>query len=86
MVAKSSAESKFRASAQGLCERLQLKIVLVDMRIKWKGPMNLYCHNKSTINIAHNLMQHKRSKHIEIDRHFIKEQLKLGLVCMSYVP
>ena len=47
--------------------------------------MKLYCDNKSTINIARNPIQHDRTKHIEIDRHFIKEKLEEGVVCMSYV-
>ncbi|EXC28017.1 putative tRNA(His) guanylyltransferase [Morus notabilis] len=56
-----------------------------DLRIKWEGPMRLYCDNKSAINIAHNPVQHDRTKHIEIDRYFIKEKLEEGLICMSYV-
>ena len=48
--------------------------------------MKLYCDNKSAINIAHNPIQHDRTKHIEVDRHFIKEKLEEGVVCMSYVP
>nr|CAN71693.1 hypothetical protein VITISV_012128 [Vitis vinifera] len=86
VVARSSAESDFRVIAQGLCELLWLKIILDDLRIKWDGPMKLYCDNKSTINIAHNPIQHDRTKHIEIDRHFIKEKLEEGVVCMPYVP
>ncbi|RVW96044.1 Retrovirus-related Pol polyprotein from transposon RE1 [Vitis vinifera] len=61
-------------------------IILNDLRIKWDSPMKLYCDNKSAINIAHNLIQHDRTKHIEIDRHFIKEKLEKGVVCMSYIP
>ena len=86
VVARSSAESEFRALAQGLCELLWLKIILNDLRVKWETPMKLFCDNKSAINIAHNPIQHDRTKHIEIDRHFIKEKLEEGLVCMSYVP
>ena len=86
VVAKSCVESEFRVIAQGLCELLWLKIILNDLRIKWDGPMKLYCDNKSTINIAHNPIQHDRTKHIEIDRHFIKENLEEGIVCMSFVP
>ncbi|RVW83701.1 hypothetical protein CK203_046011 [Vitis vinifera] len=59
---------------------LFLEIILDDLRIKWDGPMKLYCDNKSTINIAHNPIQHDRTKHIEIDRHFIKEKLEEGVV------
>ncbi|WKA11498.1 hypothetical protein VitviT2T_028992 [Vitis vinifera] len=86
MVARSSAESKFKALTQGLCELLWLKIILDDLRIKWDGPMKLCCDNKSAINISHNPIQHDMTKHIEIDRHFIKEKLEEGVVYMSYVP
>ena len=86
VVARSSVELEFRAIAQGVCELLQLKIILDDLRIKWEGPIKLYCDNKSTINIAHNLVQYERTKHMEIDRHFIKEKLEGGPICMPYVP
>lgn len=86
VVARSSAESEFRAIAHGLCEILWVKIILDDLRIKCEEPMKLYCDNKSAINIAHNPIHHDRTKHIEIDRHFIKEKLEEGLACMSYVP
>ena len=48
--------------------------------------MKLYCDNKSAINIAHNPIQHDRTKNIEVDRDFIKEKLEEGVMCMSYVP
>ena len=85
-MARSSTESEFRAIAQGLCELLWLKIILDDLKIKREGPMKLYCDNKSAINIAHNPIQHDRTKHIEIDRHFIKEKLEAGIICMPFVP
>jgi ATP sulfurylase len=47
--------------------------------------MKLYCDNKSAISIAHNPVQHDRTKHIEVDRHFIKEKLDSGLICTPYV-
>ena len=48
--------------------------------------MKHYYDNKSVINIAHNPIQHDRTKHIEVKRHFIKEKLEERVVCMSYVP
>ena len=86
MVARSSAESEFKAIAQGLCELLWLKIILDYLRIKWDDLMKLYCDNKSINNIAHNPIQHDRTKNIEVNRHFIKEKLEEGVVCMSDVP
>ena len=86
VVARSSAEAEFRAMALGVCELLWLKIILDDLGITWEGPMKLYCNNKSAISIAHNPVQHDRTKHVEIDRHFIKEKLDSGLICTPYVP
>ena len=47
--------------------------------------MRFCCENKSTISIAHNSVQHGRTKHIEIDRHFIKKKLDSGLIYTPYV-
>lgn len=35
--------------------------------------MNLFCDNNPTIDISHNPVQHDRTKHIEVYRHFIKQ-------------
>ena len=47
--------------------------------------MRIYHDNKSIISIAHNPVQHDRTKHIEIDRHFIKEKLDSRLISTPYV-
>ena len=48
-------------------------------------PMNLYCDNKSAIEIAQNPVQHDRTNHVEIDRHFIKEKLENKVLRLPYV-
>ena len=48
--------------------------------------MKLYCDNKATILIAHNPVLHDRTKHVEVNKHFIKEKLENGLICMPYIP
>ena len=47
--------------------------------------LRLYCDNKSAISIAHNLVQHDQTKYIEVDRHFIKDKLNIGLICTPFV-
>ena len=85
VVARSSVEAEFRAMAHGICELLWIKIILDDLKIKWLGPMKLYCDNKSAINIAHNPVQQDRTKHIEVDRLFIKEKMDSGQICTPYI-
>ena len=63
-----------------------MEIILDDLKIKYEAPMGLVCDNKSAINIAHNPVQHDRTKHVEIDRHFIKEKLDDGLIATEYIP
>ena len=41
--------------------------------------------NKSAINIANNPVQHDRTKHVEIDRFFIKEKIDNGILQLSHV-
>ncbi|RDX67605.1 hypothetical protein CR513_53499, partial [Mucuna pruriens] len=86
VVARSSAEAEFQAMAQGICEGFWMKIILDDLKVKYEGSIKLFCDNNSAISIAHNLVQHDRTKHIEIDRHFIKEKLDNGLIVTAHVP
>ena len=81
VVARSSAEAEFRAMAQGVCELLWIKLLLTDLKFNSGESIKLYCDNKSAINIAHNPVQHDRTKHVEIDRHFIKEKISSGVIC-----
>ena len=38
-----------------------------------------------SINIVNNLVHHDRTKHIEIDRHFIKEKMDEGVIQVCFV-
>ncbi|KAK4277184.1 hypothetical protein QN277_015217 [Acacia crassicarpa] len=40
----------------------------------------------AAINIAHNPVQHDRTKHVEIDRHFIREKVDEGIIDLRYIP
>jgi len=63
-----------------------MKITIDDLKIKVDIPMQLYYDNKLTMSIVHNLVQHDRTKHIEIDRHFTKGNLERRLVVTTHVP
>lgn len=45
----------------------------------------LRCDNKKAIDISENPVHHDRTKHIKVDRHFIKEKLEAGLIKLSFV-
>lgn len=58
VVARSSAKAEFRAMAHGLCKTFWLKVLLKEFEFDSKDHMRLYCDIKTTISIAHNLVQH----------------------------
>ncbi|KAI3450100.1 hypothetical protein Pfo_006765, partial [Paulownia fortunei] len=86
VVAKSSAEAEFRSMTNGICEAIWIERLLEELKIDRSYPMRLYCDNKSAISIAYNPVHHDRNKHVEIDRHFIKEKLESGIINAIYVP
>ena len=86
VVAKSSVEEEFGVMAHRVCEVLLLKHVLKEPRQPTIYPLKLYCNNEVAISIAHNPIQHDVIKHVEIDGHFIKEKLEVGIVCTPFVP
>ena len=47
--------------------------------------MNLFCNNKATIDITHNPVQHDYTKHVELDRHFIKQNLEGKIIQFPFV-
>lgn len=85
VLARSSAEAEFIGMALGICELLWVKSGLSDLSFEPKEAMRLYCDNTSAIEIAHNPVQHDRTKHVEIDRHFFKEKLDAGTIVFPFV-
>ena len=69
----------------GLSEMLWVRILLSELKVLKEGQLNIWCDNKSAICIANNPVEQGRTKHIEIDRFFIKEKLDAGIVKINYV-
>lgn len=86
VVARSNEEDEFRAVAHGICEVLWVEKILQEFKVFNSPPIKLYCDNKSAISIAHNLVLHDRTKQVEVDKHFIKEKIERGQICITHVP
>ena len=84
-MARSSAEAEFWVIALGVCEGLQLKCVM-ELQISSEFQSKMFCDNQATISIPHNPIHHDRTKHVEIDQHFIKEKVENGEFLLQYMP
>ncbi|RVW98183.1 Retrovirus-related Pol polyprotein from transposon RE1 [Vitis vinifera] len=83
VVTRSSAEAEYRAMTLATCELIWLKHLLRELR--FGKEMKLICDNQAALHIASNPVFHERTKHIEVDYHFIREKIASGCVTTSFV-
>ena len=86
VVSRSSAESEYRAMATVTSEIVWLLSLLDTFGVHHKQPAAPYCDSKATLYIAANPVYHERTKHIEVDCHFIREKIQDGVIKTFHVP
>lgn len=85
-VSRSSAEADNRAMAEVLCELKWLKSLLKEFGISHDQPMTIKCDSLAAIHISANPVFHERTKHVESDCHFVRDDLVAGIIETTHVP
>lgn len=74
-VARSSTEAEYRALAATAADITWVRYLLQELHIPLHVTPIVWCDNKSAIALASNPIFHARTKHVEIDYHFIREKV-----------
>ena len=84
-ISRSSTEAEYRALHHATTELTWLRILLGELGYGPQKPMVLFCDNTAAIEIANNPVQHDRTKHVELDRNYIKDNLNSGVIEVPYI-
>ena len=71
--------------ALATCELMWLKQLLQELKLYESEPMEFICDDQATLHIALNPIFHESTKHIELDCHFIQENITLNEINTIFV-
>ena len=87
LVATSTCNAEYVALSEAGCESIWLQKVceFIDLHQLNYYPAQLYCDNTGAIALCYNPCHHKRSKHIEIKYHHVREHVLQGTFTLDHV-
>ncbi|GJZ69144.1 ribonuclease H-like domain-containing protein [Tanacetum coccineum] len=85
-LSRSSAEAEYRGVANAVAETSWIRNLLRELHTPLFTATLVYCDNVSAVYMSANPVQHQRTKHIEIDIHFVRDKVATGHVRVLHVP
>ena len=73
-------EAEYRAMRSTACELLWISTLLQDLHISIPKPIPFLCDNSASLHIVSNPIFHEWIKHLEIDRHLVRDHYKFGFL------
>ena len=84
-VSRSSTEAEYRALASTTVELYWIRMLLCDLGLFLPHPPLFWCDNVNALAIATNPVFHARTKHIEVDYHFVREKVLRRDVMLKFI-
>jgi len=80
----STYEAEYISACSVACQALWILSLISELNLKTDDFVELQVDNKSTIDLARNLVSHGHSKHIETKFHFIRDQVNKGRIRLKH--
>ena len=74
-MALSTAKAEYIAAGACCAQILYIKQTLIDYGVVLEKKVPLLCYNESAVKLANNVVQHSRTKHIDIYHHFLRDHV-----------
>lgn len=84
-IATSTTEAEYMALSAAAKEAIWLSKITKELEFTHIKEVPIYCDNNGAINLSKNSMYHARSKHIDIQHHFVRETVKSGQISVKRV-
>ncbi|CAL8996386.1 unnamed protein product, partial [Prunus brigantina] len=84
-VSRSSSEAEYRALATTAAELRWFCYLFRELGIPLRSPPCIFVDNVSALHMAANPVFHARTRHIEVDYHFVRELLAQGVLRTRYI-
>ena len=86
IVAMSSTEAEYIVAATATKELLWLQTLISELGYILNLPSIIYCDNQPCIALSENPKFHDRSKHINMQFHFLQEKVKSKILKLKFIP
>ncbi|GKE26890.1 retrovirus-related pol polyprotein from transposon TNT 1-94 [Tanacetum coccineum] len=83
-LALSTTEAEYVSAGKACQQALWMKQALIDYDVRLDD-VPIMCYNKGAIDLSKNLVQHSRTKHIEIRHHFLRDNVQKGHISIEKV-
>ncbi|CAL9009705.1 unnamed protein product [Prunus brigantina] len=83
-VSRSSTEAEYRQLAYTAAELSWLRSLFRDLQLPLSRP-TIWCDNISSIALASNPVFHSRTKHLEVDYHYVREKVIRGELAVNFI-
>jgi len=85
VVSRSSTEAEYRGIVVVLTDIIWLQSLLSELRISTSVP-KVYSNNLGVVLLSTNPILHSKTKHFELDLHFVRDHIQHQCACLTHIP